>query len=155
MSVVYLSLGSNIGNRQSYIDNALIEIELSCGKITGISKFYNTKPWGVENQDDYLNMCVEIDTSLLPEILLNEIHNIEYRLGRKRIEKWGPRIIDIDIIFYDDIILNLPHLTIPHHLMHQRDFVLVPLSEIAENKIHPVIKKSIAELLYDLNNKDK
>ena len=111
------------------------------------SSMYETKPWGLTDQPDFVNMAVEAETDLAPIELLEMLKKIEKDMGRRDTIRWGPRIIDLDILLYDDIILKTDSLTIPHPLMHEREFVLGPLSEIAGDLIHPVLKKSIGDLL--------
>lgn len=108
---------------------------------------YETAPWGVEEQPGFINMAIEIETSLEPERLLQVLKGVEQEIGRQESYRWGPRIIDLDILLYADIIINSPILQIPHPLMHQRGFVLKPMSEIAPDVLHPVIKKTIGKLL--------
>ncbi len=150
MPVVYLGLGSNIRNRE---ENCLRAIEFLRQKgliITKKSRLYETGPWGVKEQPDYINMALEVNTDLEPEELLRLIKEIEREMGRKETYKWGPRLIDIDILLYDDLTYDRHDLKIPHPLMHERDFVLIPLSEIAPQKVHPVLKKTISELRQSL-----
>lgn len=150
MHKVYLLLGSNLGNREKNIDNAINELK-ACGIIISKkSSLYNTAPWGYTEQPEFLNQAIECLTSLEPVELLREIKKIERKLGREKTFRYGPRIIDIDIIFYDDLILKSNELTIPHPFMHKRDFVLKPLCEIAPNFVHPELKLSIKNLLEKL-----
>ncbi len=116
-------------------------------KIKKKSSLYETKPWGIENQPLFLNMAIEIETDFHPEKLLKLLKDIEIKLGRKRTIKWGPRIIDLDILLFNDIIVDKKGLKIPHPLMHKREFVLKPLSEIAPEIYHPLLKCRIDELL--------
>ncbi|BCB97374.1 2-amino-4-hydroxy-6-hydroxymethyldihydropteridine diphosphokinase [Dissulfurispira thermophila] len=120
--------------------------------IKKMSSMYETKPWGLEEQPDFINMVVEAETVLLPEELLSTLKEVEEELGRQKTVKWGPRIIDLDILFYDDDIIDMQHLHIPHLLLHKRDFVLLPMVEIAPDKVHPVLKKNIRQLKEELNN---
>ncbi|MFZ2197670.1 MAG: 2-amino-4-hydroxy-6-hydroxymethyldihydropteridine diphosphokinase [Thermodesulfovibrionales bacterium] len=147
MAIVYIGLGSNLGDRQK---NCLRAIELLGQNgllVVKQSSMRETKPWGVTEQPEFVNMAVEVVTDLAPVKLLEILKNIEKDMGRQDTIKWGPRIIDLDILLYDDIILKTDPLTIPHPLMHEREFVLGPLSELAGALIHPVLKKSIADLL--------
>jgi len=144
---IYLLLGGNTGDRQHYLDAATSEIETRCGRITAISKYYETAAWGQEDMPPFLNQALAIRTKLAPIALLAEINAIEQELGRERIEKWGARTIDIDIIFYGDQIIDTPTLTIPHPLLQERRFVLTPLHEIAPQWVHPVFKKTVSVLL--------
>ncbi|MBN1467255.1 MAG: 2-amino-4-hydroxy-6-hydroxymethyldihydropteridine diphosphokinase [Fusobacteriaceae bacterium] len=135
MNKVYLSLGSNIGDSFYYLMSAISMLDkLEQTKVNKISKFYSTKPWGNLNQDDFINCCIEIDTKLLPYQLLKEINSIERLLGRKREVFWGPRTIDIDIIFYKSLKIETDKLTIPHKFYKKRNFVLIPLIDIYYNK---------------------
>ncbi|MDI3508134.1 MAG: 2-amino-4-hydroxy-6-hydroxymethyldihydropteridine diphosphokinase [Clostridiales bacterium] len=146
---VYLALGSNIGDRDRYIREA---IDMLNGheaiKIVKVSSTYNTAPVGYTDQVDFLNAAVAIDTTLSPRELLAACLDIEQRLGRVRTIRWGPRTIDIDIIFYDDLIIDDGILTVPHPRMHERGFVLRPLYDIAPNAVHPIYKKTV-EQMYD------
>ena len=119
----------------------------SCGTIHIKSSLYETAAWGIQSQPDFLNMVLSVNTSLDPDDLLNAILKIETTLGRHRDMKWGPRIIDIDILFYENEIINKTALTIPHPFLHKRRFTLIPLAEIAPDYIHPVLNKTITELL--------
>ena len=153
---VFLSLGSNIGSRETYINNALAAINKIKGcHVVRVSDFHNTKPYGHVEQDDFLNACIEVDTILTPTELLTALKELEAEAGREFIEKWGPRTLDIDIIYYDDIVLSAENLIIPHIDMHNRDFVLIPLMEIAPNKRHPLFKKTTDQLWDELNQKNK
>lgn len=147
MFIAYIGIGSNLGNREENCEKAIYLLEQKGIKVTKRSSFYETEPWGVKEQPKFINMAVEIETYLKPEELLRTIKEIENEIGRRSSTRWGPRIIDLDILFYNDLILRTPELEIPHPLIHERDFVLKPLSEIAPDKIHPVLKKTIKELL--------
>ncbi len=147
MATVYLLLGSNLGDRANNIENALEELNKIGIIILKKSSLYETKPWGYTEQPDFLNLAIECSTNLTPFDLLREIKKIEIKLGRENTIKYGPRIIDIDIILYDNLILKSDTLTIPHPLMHKREFVLKPLCEIAPYLIHPEFKVSLKELL--------
>jgi len=151
--LAYLSLGSNIGDKEAGLNFAIDEINKLPGcTVTGKSSFINTKPYGFTEQDDFLNACIEVDTLFAPQELLVEMQKIEQKAGRERTEKWGPRTLDIDIIYYDDIVLSNNTLIIPHYDMHNRDFVLIPLKEIAPNKFHPVLMKTTTMLLDEVKN---
>lgn len=151
--MIYLGLGSNIGDRLGYLQDAVKELRV-LGEITKVSSVYETPPWGKEDQDPFLNACVEMSTDLEPDELLYKIKQIEENLGRQQREHWGPREIDIDILFYDDLHYLSQRLTIPHPLLHERAFVLVPLSEIAPDFKHPVPGISINELLETVKSSD-
>lgn len=139
-----------MGDRQAHCMNAIERLKDKGIVIKKVSSMYETRPWGLEEQPDFINMAVEAETRLSPEELLRAIKDIEKEMGRKDTVRWGPRIIDLDILFYDDIAINMGHLQIPHPLLHKRDFVLLPLSEIAPDKVHPVLKKNIRQLKEEL-----
>lgn len=144
----YLGLGTNLGDKEANLNKALELInEIDGCEVRTQSSWTETKAWGNEEQEDFLNGAVEIRTYLEPHELLKEIAGIEYSLGRVRKEKWGPRTIDVDILLYDNLVMYEDDLIIPHPYMHVRDFVLKPLSEIAPFFIHPVYSKNIVELL--------
>jgi 2-amino-4-hydroxy-6-hydroxymethyldihydropteridine diphosphokinase len=146
MKKVYLLLGSNLEDRVKNIEFAISKLN-ECGLIISKrSSFYNTTPWGYKEQPEFLNIALECFTSLSPFALLEELKKIEKKMGREDTIRYGPRVIDIDIIFYEDLIIKTEKLTIPHPLMHERDFVLKPLCEIASDFIHPELKLSIKEL---------
>lgn len=136
-----------MGNRLNYLSKAKKEIQKRCGRILQQSSLYETEAWGMENQKAFLNQVLKIETTLDAEQILKSILQIEEDLGRKRQLKYGPRTIDIDILFFNDEVINLQGLKIPHPQMQNRRFVLVPLNEIAPDKIHPVFKKNISRLL--------
>lgn len=145
MTQVYFSFGSNVGDRQEFLDDALSRLKEHVEDITA-SSVYQTEPWGNENQPKFLNSCLSGQTSLGPEQLLAFTKSIETEVGRKHSEKWGPREIDIDILFYGAQTISLPGLEIPHPSLPERAFVLIPLAEIAPDFIHPVLKESISSL---------
>lgn len=148
MRKIFLGLGSNLGNKKANLDRAITTINRHYDiKVVATSSIIETEPWGMTEQLEFLNMAIEIETELNPKSLLNEIMRIEDDLGRVRDIKWGPRIIDIDILFYDTLILNVDELNIPHPYLSERDFVLKPLNEIASDFVHPVSGMTVKELL--------
>ncbi|QOI97780.1 MAG: 2-amino-4-hydroxy-6-hydroxymethyldihydropteridine diphosphokinase [Flammeovirgaceae bacterium] len=148
MNKAYLLLGSNLGNRLINLENARQHISRQVGPIVTASSVYETAPWGNENQGMFYNQVVEINTTLQPRVLLANTLVIETVLGRIRSnDKFGPRVIDIDLLFYNDEILNTPELTLPHPALQSRRFTLEPLNEIAPDFMHPVIGKSVNQLL--------
>jgi 2-amino-4-hydroxy-6-hydroxymethyldihydropteridine diphosphokinase len=146
VSIVYLGLGTNLGDRNANIDHAIEGLAEEV-LITALSPIYETDAWGVEEQPDFLNMCVAGETKLSPNSLLLFVKQLESRLGRIASERWGPRLIDIDILFYDSLVLLEPTLTIPHKGVVDRATVLVPLADIAPDLLHPIQLKCIRELL--------
>lgn len=153
-SNVYLSIGSNIGDKKKNIELAIEKLtSIKEIKINKVSTIIETDPWGYENQDSFLNAAIEIKTILSPKELMEVLLNIELEMKRERIIKWGPRIIDLDILIFDDIISEDEFIVIPHPRMEEREFVLKPLSEIAPFIIHPILKKRIIKLLEELNDK--
>lgn len=154
MSLVFLQLGSNIGERDLVLDKAKKNIEKKIGTITKESTIYETQPWGFNTENLFLNQVIAVETKIEPHELLEIVLKIETLLGRTRkSDKYESRIIDIDILFYDDKIINTEKLIIPHPLIQQRLFVLQPLNEIAGDFFHPVLKTTINKLL--LNCEDK
>ncbi|HOO27339.1 MAG TPA: 2-amino-4-hydroxy-6-hydroxymethyldihydropteridine diphosphokinase [Lachnospiraceae bacterium] len=152
----YVALGSNVGECEEYLQSAVQSLEARTEtSVERISKFMETKPYGYVEQDDFLNGMVELKTLLTPEELLNVLHEIEEAAGRERTVRWGPRTLDLDIILYDDLVLDSEQLVIPHMDMQNRDFVLVPLMELAPNLRHPILNKTIAQLKNELESKLK
>jgi len=147
MPTAYIGIGSNLGNREENCERAISLLEVNNIKITKRSSMIETEPWGIEDQPNFINMAVEIETALSPEELLKLLKDIETEIGREPTVRWGPRIIDLDILLYDDLILKTPELEIPHPQISERGFVLKPLAEIAPDKIHPVLQESIKALL--------
>lgn len=151
MSRAFISIGSNLGDRVKYCRRAIEELA-AFADILNISSLYETEPVDKEDQPEFINGVVEIDTDLSPHELLAKTKSIEDKLGRVRDEKWGPRTIDLDIIFYDDIILEDKDLEIPHPRVHLRRFVLEPLFEIAPNFIHPLYNISAKDLMDNIGD---
>ena len=147
----YIALGSNMGDSRSILEDAVQALdEMKNTKVEKVSTFITTPPYGVTDQPDFLNGCLKLSTLLYPEELLKELNRIEKEAGRERIIHWGPRTLDLDIIFYDDLVAETDALCIPHVEMHKRAFVLEPLHEIAPYKRHPVYGKTVREMLEDL-----
>ena len=146
-NTAYLSLGANLGNREETIRRAIELLQDEALRITRQSSLYDTEPQDLPDQPPFLNMVVEVETTLFPYQLLSRIHKVEAALGRKRLVPKGPRTIDIDIVLYGRHVINAADLIIPHPRMHQRRFVLAPLAEIAPNLRHPTIKQTIADML--------
>ena len=147
MNIIFLQLGSNLGDRELLLQDAVLAIEDRVGPVVEKSRIYESTPWRVEGQEDYLNLIVKLKTELKADNVLVTILDIEKKLGRIRIEKWGERLIDIDIIFYNDVIIETPQLCVPHKHMHERMFVLIPLHNIAADMVHPKYNKTVEELL--------
>ncbi len=149
-SILYfLLLGGNQGNRQHQLQTAIAFIEQTVGVVEKKSSIYETAAWGKTDQSSFLNQAILINSTLNPTSLLVEIHAIEKKMGRQRLEKWGERTIDIDILFAKDLILKTDELTIPHPEIQHRRFTLVALTEIAPDFVHPVLRKTNAQLLAD------
>ena len=147
MRTAFLLIGGNLGNRKENLSKAVYLINEQCGSLIRSSSIYETEAWGNTDQPSFLNQALEISTSLSAQQLMRKVLRIEEEMGRVRKEKLGPRIIDIDILLFENEIHDLRFLKIPHPEMQNRRFVLVPLAEINSNLQHPVLKKSIAELL--------
>jgi len=149
---VFLGLGSNIGKKRENLLKA-IELIKNHGKIklNDISKFYSSPPYGFEEQESFINCVVEIFTDLTPEELIIEVKSMEKTLGRKPTFRWGPRLIDIDILFYEDLVFETKNLKIPHPDIQNRAFVLVPMVDIDSEFVHPVLKKTMYQLMQDLD----
>jgi 2-amino-4-hydroxy-6-hydroxymethyldihydropteridine diphosphokinase len=156
MKIVFLGIGSNLGNREYNLEQAVERIEEYIGQVLKSSSIYITEPWGFKAEEEFLNIVVKIETKLTPSGILGRILMIESLLGRVRDrEKYSSRLIDIDILLYEDIIVEEEILKIPHPLLHKRRFVLVPLCEIESEMIHPVLNKSLAELLESCEDKSE
>jgi len=147
----YLGIGSNLGDKLEFITKAINSIsKLKNVEITKTSSMIATKPYGKTDQPDFLNCVIELDTDLLPEELLKKCLDIENQLGRIRDEKWGPRTIDIDLLFYEDKIINNELLVLPHPELHKRSFVLTSLKELCPDLIHPVLNRKIKDIFVEL-----
>jgi 2-amino-4-hydroxy-6-hydroxymethyldihydropteridine diphosphokinase len=144
--VVYLALGTNLGDRSANLQAAVAALPRMLN-IERISPIYETPPWGLIEQPMFLNLVIEGRTSLDPRELLDGLKNLETQLGRVAGPRWGPRKIDLDILFFDDLVIDLPGMTIPHPHLHERVFVLVPLVDIAPGLCHPVLHKTVSEIL--------
>lgn len=149
MAIAYLALGTNIGNKRRNMITAAALLAERVGDVLALSGFYETEPWGFQSENTFLNAALQLDTSLSPLELLKATQEIEIEMGRtqKSNGAYHDRIIDIDILLYDNLVLQTPELTLPHPLMHERLFVMEPLAEIAPNVIHPVFKKPVIYLL--------
>ena len=143
--IVYLALGTNLGDRLANLKQAIASLTPQM-EVKAKSPVYETPPWGFEEQPKFLNQVIKANTYLEPESLLKHLKRLEVALGRKESFLNGPRLIDMDILFYDDLVVNKPSLVIPHPRMQERGFVLLPLMDIAPNLIHPVSKKSVREM---------
>ena len=147
MNIAYLLIGGNLGNRSANLKKAILLIDQTCGKIIQSSAIYETAAWGLTNQPSFFNQAIKLQTNLAPELLMEQLLAIEKKMGRVRSKKLGPRIIDLDMLFYNQIILNTDLLVLPHPAIAERRFALLPLTEIASNFLHPVHKKTIEDLL--------
>jgi 2-amino-4-hydroxy-6-hydroxymethyldihydropteridine diphosphokinase len=147
MSGIFLLLGSNLGDRRAYLEEAITLIGERCGAVTARSGVYRTAAWGKTDQPEFLNQAVAVDTIQTPYQLLSAILDIERAMGRERLEKWGTRVIDIDMLLYNDEIIRSRDLVIPHPQLENRRFALTPLVEIAGAALHPVLGKTMKELL--------
>ena len=147
MNKTFLLLGTNQGDRAINLTDANIKISRELGPIITTSSIYKTAAWGIQNQPDFYNQVIVVNTNYDVLTMLPILQQIETEMGRIRVEKWGPRIIDIDILFYNDSIIDLPNLKVPHPEIQNRMFTLKPLAEVAENFIHPVLNQSLLELM--------
>ena len=143
--VTYIGLGSNMGDREAWLHDALRRLD-EAGTVDALSAFYETEPWGYTDQARFLNAACRLRTTLSPASLLTKLKGIEEEMGRKATFRYGPRIIDLDILLYDDVVLATPDLQVPHPHMHERAFVLIPLAEIAPTVRHPTLAATVAEL---------
>lgn len=152
MNIAYLLTGANLGNRHEQLAEAMFAIGNKCGKLIDYSSIYETQAWGKTDQNDFLNQAIMIETSLSAESLLKEALAIETFMGRSRTDKYAPRTIDIDLLFFNRQVINEPGLVIPHPELQNRRFVLEPMNEIAPALIHPKFYKTIRELLAECSD---
>ena len=154
--IVYIGIGSNLGDKLYFCEKAISEIlKIDRHKLLAKSSLFKTQPLGYTSQDWFVNGVIKIETDLEPSELLGTLKTIEARLGRTETFQWGPRTIDLDILFFDYVVLHTRDLQIPHPLIQKRRFVLIPLAEIDRNLIHPVLKKTVQELLNDFQEDQK
>jgi len=151
-NICFLILGTNLGNKNQNLKNALNHISNKAGSIVSHSHIYTTEPWGYADQPEFFNQVIKIETNLSSKDLLQQLLKIEHGMGRIRTVKNASRIIDIDILFYNDEIIKDETLTVPHKVLHKRRFVLEPLHEIAPDHVHPIFKKTIATLLKECDD---
>lgn len=147
-----LLLGTNLGDRNFNLETALLKISQGIGQVEQKSSVYETQAWGKEDQGPYLNQVLLVSTSLPAEELMQKILELESDMGRVRSGKWEPRIIDIDILFFDNEVIHVPGLDVPHPHLHERKFTLVPLAELIPHYIHPEIGKSVGQLLREVDD---
>ena len=148
LNIAYIGIGSNEGDRLNYIKRSISFIcELEDCEVTAVSSLYETSPFGGVNQENFFNAVLKISTSFNPKQLFNKLKEIEDKLGRVQLEKWGPRKIDLDILFFNDLIFSDEIITLPHKGLIYRDFVLVPLIEIEQEIMHPVFNKKLSEFI--------
>lgn len=144
---IYILLGSNLGNREQNLGLALDKIATDVGRILTQSSIYQSEPWGISQQPQFLNLVAEVNSRNDPQQVLQKLLSIESELGRERLEKWGPRTIDLDILFFNDRVIQTEDLIVPHPGIAMRRFVLIPLCEIAPNFFHPLLEKTCLQLL--------
>jgi 2-amino-4-hydroxy-6-hydroxymethyldihydropteridine diphosphokinase len=150
MAIIYIGIGSNLGDKEGNCKTAIERLSKNGIAVKKISSPYRTKPWGVEDQPDFVNMAVKAETNINPSELLPILKTIEKEMGRQDGVHWGPRLIDLDLLFYDDLVFSCDELAIPHPLLHEREFVLLPMTEIAAEFVHPVLKATIKQLAGNL-----
>ncbi len=149
----FVALGSNMGDKQGYLDGAVEALRADeCVRVKKVSAYRVTEPYGGVEQDDFLNAAMEIETLYDPEELLDALHVLEQAARRERLVHWGPRTLDLDILFYDDLVQDDPALILPHPDLQNRDFVLGPMVELAPNFVHPVLHKTMRQLLDALSS---
>jgi len=146
VALAYLSLGSNVGDREAQLRGAVNRLA-ALGRVAAVSSFYQTEPVEFTDQPWFLNCAVALETGVTPQQLMGSLLAIEKQMGRERVQKKGPRSIDIDVLLFDDLVVDTKEVTIPHPAMHERRFVLEPLAEIAPEVVHPLLKKNIRDLL--------